>query len=316
MEEEVTHVIETAQGIVLLTLQSEDENDAPIGGLLLIDANDEQETAREILTTNETLSALWCSPAGHLWVGCADGRVATTAPVGWAAPSRQADYRAHNGSRGWTVATLPVDSLEGLPPNILKIHGSGDDDVHVGTHGGHLYHWNGKAWRQTHQGDGTAYQSIVDIKGHGRDSVFAIGTRDMILHFDGAQWRKLPTPGSPNEGESFGGIALLTDGSVLICSAGDEGRLLHGGASGFIEFGRYPLQLNDVVTLGDRVLFAIWDGVAELVGRDVQVIKSNFLTAHAFEGRGRVFFTEPANPGIHFIVHDPAASPPWKRRNY
>jgi hypothetical protein len=316
LEDEITHVIDTAKGLVFLSLTSDDDDDAPVGALFRIDAKDKTGEAKEILTTNETLSALWASPKGHLWVGCADGRVATTAAVGWGGSSDDADYREHNGCPAWQVATLPPDSLENLPPNVTVIWGSADDDVHVGAHGGHLYHWNGKTWRQTREGDGTAYQTIGDIKGHGRDSAFAIGARDLLLHFDGQQWRELPTPGAPNESETLGGIALLKDGSVLICTAGDEGRLLHGGAAGFTEFGRYPLQLNDVATLGDRVLFAIWDGVAELTGRDVKVVKSNFLTAGAFEGKGRVFFTEPDSPGLHFIVHDPKDAAPWQRKNY
>ena len=316
MEEEITHIVDTAKGIVFLSLTSDDEDDAPVGGLFRVTEKGKKDQANEILTTNETLSALWASPKGHLWVGCADGRVATTAPVGWAAPSDEADYRAQNGGPAWTVATLPLDSFERLPPNVTMMWGSADDDVHVGTHGGHLYHWNGKIWKQLREGDGSADQTIVDIKGHGRDSVFAIGTRDLLLYFDGAQWREVPTPGAPNESESLGGIGLLPDGSVLICSAGDEGRLLHGGAAGFTEFGRYPLPLNDIAVVGDRVLFAVWDGVAELQGRKVKVVKSTFLTAGAFEGRDRVFFTEPDGEGLQFIVHDPSDDPPWQRRTY
>ncbi len=317
MKDEVTHIVETAKGLVCLSLVSKKKNDSPFGSLFRITEKSKTDQADEILTTNETLSALWASPKGHLWLGCADGRVATTAPFDWEAPSRKADYREHNGGPPWKVSTPPVDSLEKLPPNVSMMWGSADDDVHVGTNGGHLYHWNGKKWQQTREGDGTAEQTILDIKGHGPDNVFAIGTRDLLLHFDGRKWRELPTPGAPNDSESLGGIALLPDKkSVLICTAGDEGRLLRGGAKGFTEFGRYPFSLNDVVTLGDRVLFAIWDGVAELMGKDVKVIKSNFLTAGAFEGRGRVFFTEPEN-GLRFIQHNPRDKAlPWQRRTF
>jgi hypothetical protein len=46
--------------------------------------------------------------------------------------------------------------------------------------------------------------------------------------------------------------------------------------------------------LADRILFATGDGAAELIGRDVKMIKSHFKTATMSAGRGRVFFIEPA----------------------
>lgn len=69
--------------------------------------------------------------------------------------------------------------------------------------------------------------------------------------------------------------------------------------------------------VGERVLFATGDGVAELFGDDVRMIKSNFQTATAWPGRTRVFFVEPAQPVPAFIEHDPAnGSRPWFRRKH
>ncbi len=317
MSEQISAIVETKKGLVFLSLDASEDDDNPVGSLWLVTQKGKGDEANEILTTNETLTALWASPKGNLWVGCADGRVATTADFDWDAPSRKADYKAHNGGPEWTVSTLPKETLEKLPPNVSVIWGSADDDVHVGTNGGHLYHWNGKKWAQTHEGDGSEEQTIQDIKGHGSDSVFAIGTRDHILHFDGKKWKSLATPGAPNEDESMGGIAILPDKSVLICTASaDEGRLLQGNAKGFKELGQYPHPLYNMATIGKRMLFAIGEGVAELSGKKMEVVKSTFQTYDAFEGAGKIFFTEPED-GLQFIVHDPKKKESaWQRRTY
>ena len=319
MQKEINQVVDTADGLVFMGLSYPPEDiGAAVGSLYrLAPGSKAGDPAVPILNTNDALRVLWASPAGQLWVGSADGHVATTAATGWAAPAGDLDYEVMNGGPAWTVSTLPRDSVKGLVPNITAIWGSGDSDVHVGTRGGHLYHWNGQAWTQTRAGDGSADQTIRTIRGHAGDDVYAVGAVDTLLHFDGGQWRNLPIPGTPVAGETLGGIALLPERAVMLCAAGEGGRLLHGSAAGFTEFGRYPLPLNDVAVLGDRLLFAVWNGVAELAGRDVQVVKDTFKTAGAFEGRGRVFFTEPAAPRMQFIVHDPAnAATPWTRSKF
>ena len=83
------------------------------------------------------------------------------------------------------------------------------------------------------------------------------------------------TPGPPNGHELLTGVLPMPDGQVLISVSGDIGRLLHG----FAEFGRYPIHLIGMVALCERILFATGDGVAELIDRDVTMIKSNFKTA-------------------------------------
>lgn len=65
------------------------------------------------------------------------------------------------------------------------------------------------------------------------------------------------------------------------------------------------VALIDMAPLGDRPLFATGDGVAELFGRDVRLIRDTFSTASMSAGRGRVFFIEPAQEVPNYIVHDP-----------
>lgn len=319
LQKEINQVVETAEGIVFMGLAySPGDIGAAVGNLYrLAPGGSSGDQAIPILSTNDALRVLWTSPAGHLWVGSADGRVGTTAPTGWAVPSGDLEYEVLNGGPAWTVSALPRDRSKGLPPNVTALWGCADDDVHVGARGGHMYHWDGEHWAQTRDGDGTAAQTIRTIRGHASDDVYAVGAVDTLLHFDGQQWSNLPIPGTPTEGESLGGIALLPEKTVMICGSGVQGRLLHGSAAGFAEFGRYAMPLNDVAALGDRLLFAVWNGVAELFGRDVRIVKDNFKTAGAFEGRGRVFFTEPAAPRMQYIVHDPAKEmTPWTRSKF
>lgn len=315
LQREVHQVGESAAGVFFLVLSYELGDSASAVGSLFRLAG-EGGTAESILSTNDALRQLWVSPAGHLWLGSAEGRVATTAPIGWPAASGDLDYDVANGGPAWGIAALPRDRVEGLLPNVTAMWGSGDDDVHVGTHGGHLYRWDGRSWTQTRQGDGSSGQTIRSLRGHSIDDVYAVGTQNLLLHFDGHQWRQLLVPGTPTDGESLGGIALLDDGEVVVCASGAQGRLLRGNATGFSEFGRYPMPLIDVAVLGDRLLFAVWDGVAELSGQEVRIVKDNFKTSGAFEGRGRVFFTEPAAPRPQFIQHDPASATPWTRLKF
>ncbi|MDH0868121.1 hypothetical protein [Mitsuaria sp. GD03876] len=318
MQQEINQVVETADGLVFMTIVYPPEDIASaIGNVYRIPAERESEDLpTQLLATNDTLRVLWASPSGHLWVGSADGRVGTTAPVGWGAPGGGLEYQTLAGP-AWSATALPRLRNEGIAPNVTAIWGSGDDDVHVGTHGGHLYHWDGKAWTQTRDGDGTGYQTIRAVRGQGRDDVFAVGARGTLLHFDGAGWRNLPVPGGPNGGDALNGIACLDDGTTLICATGDQGRLLHGNAQGFTELGRYAVQLVDIAAVGDRVVFATGNGVAELSGRDVRMIKETFQTSAAIAGRGRAFFTEPAAPGPQFIELDPRnAEAPWWRYTF
>lgn len=318
MQQEIHQVAEVADAIIFMTLvHPSSDMGSSIGNIYsMAPQRESQDMPVQLLATNDTLRVLWASPSGHLWVGGADGRVGTTAPVGWAAPGGGIEYTTLAGSV-WSATALPPVRSEGITPNITAIWGSADDDVHAGTHGGHLYHWNGRAWTQTRDGDGTGYQTIRAVRGHSPDDVFAVGARDTLLHFDGTGWRHLPVPGGPNGGDALNGIACLADGSTLVCATGDQGRLLHGDGRGFTESGRYPLQFVDIAAVGDRVLFATGDGVAELAGRDARMIKDTFQTSAAIAGHGRVFFTEPVAPGPQFIEFDPRnADAPWWRYTF
>ena len=271
----------------------------------------------QVLATNDPLRTMWASPSGALWVGGASGTVGTTASVEWPAPSPGVDFLTLGGSPKWTATDLPRVRATGLRPNVTALWGTEDSDVYAGAYGGHIYRWDGKAWALVFEGPGGSTGTIRAFGGAPQD-VYALGQDATILHFDGRTWTRLRVPGPPNGHENFNGIVYGGDGEVLIAGSGESGRLLHGSvAGGLEEFGRYPQFMFDMAPLGDRILFAIGEGVAELVGRDVQTIKSTFRTSTMSEGRERLFFIEPAQEGPRFIEYDPRnAAAPWWRVTY
>jgi hypothetical protein len=271
---------------------------------------------RQILSTNDTLGCLWVSPTGSIWVASADGNVGTTAAITWPAPTAGVVYESLVRSQNWNVTSLPPLKSKGTPPNITALWGTGDDDVHAGTYGGHLYRWDGKAWTQLFEGAGQSV-TIGAFGGNGATDVYAVGTDNTIMHFDGSQWTPLRLPGSSGDRFTFTGVHSLSTGDVLISGSGNEGILLQGRAPFLTEFGRYPHQLIDMAGAADRVLFATDHGVGELLGHGIQIIKSTIPTAKIAAGIGRWFIIEPTQKNPNFIEYDPAeAAKPWVRFTY
>jgi hypothetical protein len=270
----------------------------------------------QTLATNDSLRVMWASPSGALWVGSADGHIATTAAVQWPAAQRGADYGATRGP-AWSATSLPLLASNGLPPNITALWGLGDDNVFAGTYGGHIYHWNGRNWQQTHQDNPALRRSVRAFGGTGPHDVYAVGSQGMLLHFNGKGWRQLQIPSEGEANEGFTGVLALPDHTVFISASSNTGRLLHGTVSGLSEFTRCDMPLIDMGALGKRILFATGAGVAELIDNRIQIIKSNFMTATMSIGVERAFFIEPAQPLPSYIEYNPANSDaPWRRNKY
>ncbi len=149
---------------------------------------------QQILSTNDTLGCLWISPAGSIWVASADGNVGTTAPIKWPAPVAGVVYESLLRSQNWNVTSLPPVKSDATPPNITALWGTGDDDVHAGTYGGHLYRWDGRSWNQVFEGAGQSV-TIGAFGGGSASDIYAVGTNSTIMHFDGTQWTQLRLPG-------------------------------------------------------------------------------------------------------------------------
>lgn len=307
---EVMDVVEAdGKRYILMIRYDEDMSADALGHVYLVPRERERATEEitQVLATSDTLRAIWASPSGALWVASDYGNVGTTASVHWRVPPAGAQYKTLGPSPAWSATELPAVRGSGLPPSISVLWGTGDDDVYAAANGGHIYHWNGQEWRQVFDGADSGNARIHAFGGTAPDNIFAVGARHTILHFDGRQWRTLAAPSVTNENEGFTGVHCLPNGDAFISSAvrGGEGRLLFGGAGGFSEFTRCGVQLIGMAALGERILFAIGDGIAELFGRDVRVIKDNFKSNTITSGMGRILVTEPAQKTPAYIEYDP-----------
>lgn len=322
LRSEVLVVFEQRDHLVLLAIVYEEaDGGAAVGQVFQVPSLRGARGAKptQLLSTNDTLRSLWVSPSGALWVASADGNIGTTIPIAWPAPRRRdLSYAGKASEPTWSVTSLPAIKSNGLPPNVTALWGLNDADVHAGAYGGHLFHWDGKSWSQVFEGPGGGNGTIRAFGGHAHADVVAVGQNDVVMHFDGSIWTQVRMPGVPGQNIHFNAVASLPAGDFLISGAGDDGVLFQGSASqGFTELGRYPVSLIDMAIADGRVLFATGDGVAELFGRDVRMIKSNFKTVAATAGASRWFFIEPAAPRPSFIEYDPKyTKSPWERTKY
>lgn len=301
--------------IVALISDNDDRYDHDHGRVASV-APDSRLT--DLLRTEDELRALWCSPSGAVWVGSANGVVATTAAIGETPASSRA-YFGRCGAPAWHVASLPpiatTGSGDGLPPNIGTLWGRSDRDVFAATYRGHLYHWDGAAWSQVHDGAATDANSLSSFAATAHD-LYAAGTQGTLLHSaDGLAWRPVALPSTVTN-ESLVGVCALPGGEVLVAGYARKGsRLLRGTSTGLVELATTELELLRMLPLGERILFATTAGVAELLDGAITMIKSNFQTSTGFAAADRLFFLEPEPEQIGFIEHHPArAGAPWFRR--
>src|SRR4051794_7120187 len=87
--DEVTRILRAQAvpaGLLLLATVYDQADAMNPAGQVYLTAPRGTGDAELILSANEGLAGLWASPAGHAWVGGADGEVWTTAPVAWPPP--------------------------------------------------------------------------------------------------------------------------------------------------------------------------------------------------------------------------------------
>lgn len=271
----------------------------------------------DLLRTDDELRALWCSTSGTIWVGSANGVVATTAAIGPASSARFS-YYGRCGSAPWSVASLPpivtTGPGNGLPPNIETLWGRSDRDVFAATYRGHLFHWDGSTWSQVHDGASTDSNNLSSFAAPTERDLYATGSRGTLLHSsDGRAWRRVALPAAVAT-ESLIGVCAVPGGEVLVTTYGNDGcRLLRGSHRGLVEVGTTELELVRMLALGDRILFSTPGGVAELIDGVVTMIKTNFQTSTGFAAADRVYFLEPEPKQLGYIEHNPARPAPWYR---
>jgi hypothetical protein len=272
-----------------------------------------QTTLEPVLSTNDTLRALWGSPSGAVWTSSEDGNVWTTAGVKWSkARQDDLDSQSFDPSLRWTVTTLPNLRDKGYAPTLGALWGTSDSDVFVAAAGGHIYQWNGKVWSQTYSAAG----GIRGFAGTGPRNVYAVGENATLLHFDGNAWGPMQSPAEAVPGETFTGCCIGPDAALLVCSL--QGRLLHGSAGGLNVLGRADeLQFRGIATLDNRVVLTAGPaGVVEFAEQAFVPLRSTFHALSVTPGRGKLFFLD-ASAEATYVEYDPADSAePWWRISF
>ncbi|NOT26816.1 MAG: hypothetical protein HOP16_12020 [Acidobacteria bacterium] len=304
---QIVQVAELAKALYLLVVEYEEADGGNGVGHLYRTDGLRATVFEHVLSTNDTLRAMWASPSGAVWLASQDGNVWTTAKVRWSKPRNpDLDFLSFDPALKWTVTTLPNLRIEGYPPALGPIWGTDDANVFAAS-GEHIYHWNGSAWAQEYTAAGT----VRAFSGTGPQDVYAVGGESTLLHYDGKAWRRLQNPGDTTGDELFTGACHAADGTVYICS--QDGRLLHGSASGLTVLAQNDdIQLRGVALLNDRVLLAAGaDGVAELQGSAVNGIRSTFHAFSITPGNKRVFFMNSSSETC-YVEYDPSEeTAPW-----
>jgi len=133
----------------------------------------------------------------------------------------------------WSVATVPESA------NIARLNGvavaAADDIWAVGeTSGNHavtakILHWDGARWEEvSFSGAGGSYQHLNGVTALSAHEAWAVGSvawddtapvETMVLHWDGASWVRLPSPGS-SDAQLFA-VSATGPGSADVWAVGE-----------------------------------------------------------------------------------------------
>ncbi|HEU5469258.1 MAG TPA: hypothetical protein VFV67_01290 [Actinophytocola sp.] len=316
MSERISEIVAIIprDGALYLLFVDYEEGDGGNGVGHIQRTDGERHTVLEaVLSTNDILRAFWGSPTGALWASSEDGNVWTSASVRWPEPRQDGlDSVAHDPTLRWTVTTLPDLREEGYAPTLGPLWGTGDADVFVAVHRGHIYQWNGEEWRQTF----TAPGEVRAFAGTGPHDVYAVGENATLLHYDGNAWSTMENPAGGTADETFTGCCIGPDGALLACSM--DGRLLHGTAGGLIALAHDDdLQLYDVATLDDRVILTAGrNGVVEFRNQALVSLRDTFHALKVTAGKDKLYFVDATSEPV-YIEYDPAhPTMPWARISF
>jgi hypothetical protein len=267
-----------------------------------------------ILNTNDTLAAMWRSPAGNLWIGSSRGNVWTTAPVSWPAHRMQGlQFEVAGSHFKWSVTTLPNMATLNYRPNVTAIWGTDDANVFCATYKGIIYHWDGINWLQMPTGTESC---LNHIHGSAKDYIYCVGHDAAIFHYDGQGWSRVSYPGDASENEVLTGVRVLETGQVFVCGRG--GTILQGGGQDFKVLARYTASFYAIGSFQNRFFLAAGDsGVWELEDDKASVIKSTVPAVGIFESPKFLFFIKASQePRPCVVIYDPTDSTPWYRSEF
>jgi hypothetical protein len=314
VREDILYIHEEQGTTYFLLIAYKPGNEAHAAGYVFRRPAGSDGPAENILATNDTLRELWCSPQGNPWLTSTTGLIWTTASVTWpdAEEITDLEFDVPEGDLTWRHMELPAQESNGSRPRSWAIWGTSDQDVHVGTFGGVLYHWDGEVWTQHDPG---LKRPIGCIRGRAADDVYAVGYGSTILHFDGMRWRALEDPDGAATEDPLTSIAFLPGGDVLVSSK-RHGRLLRGAAEqGVTVKGRHGLSLIDMALVDGRLfLAAAKSGAAELTADGVRFLRDDLLPWSVSEGHGRVCFT--ITPGDAAYAELDLATGRWRHLSY
>lgn len=297
---EIVSVVPAREGVYLLFLDYEDGSGVSGFGQIYRTDGARQTALEGVLSTNDALRSMWRSPSGALWAASEAGNVYTNASVEWAkATQTDLDFESADEVAPWTVTTLP-DLREGHAPTLGALWGTSDADVFVAGVGGHVYHWNGKLWRQVY----TARREITAFAGTGQNDVYALGEGATLSHFDGQAWKAIPRL-KGTRGDDYTGACVTSDGRLLVCT--QQGRLLRRSATGWKTLAvNEEYSFEGVALLGDRVFLAANEaGVIEFDDGALTVARSTFAPSSVMPGGSKLYFLDVASERS-YIEYDPS----------
>ncbi len=145
--------------------------------------------------------AVWAASADQVWIGS----------NGFGRP-----IAAYGGSSWKSYGPADLGSVQ-------AIWGPAANDAWAVDNAGMILHWNGTDWTKA---SSSATSSLTSIHGSGSTDVWTVGPRTM-LHWDGTRWSEIA------DGRDAGLIAVWAAGANDVWAVGGNGRILHGGVSGF-----------------------------------------------------------------------------------
>ncbi|NVB42443.1 hypothetical protein G6O69_31760 [Pseudenhygromyxa sp. WMMC2535] len=206
----------------------------------------------ENVGTSAALWGIWGSSATDVWT--VGGDIPGDAPV-----------LAHFDGSAWSLETLPDADREF--DALLKVWGTGPDNVFAVGHQGVIFHYDGDAWVQQPSG---VTRDLISLWGTGPDEIVAVGGRSngVIARYDGEAW----TSEVIGELPGLNGVWVAEDGTAT--SVGVDGVVIEVAPGGFewtlLDRSVRPNTLHGSFGLADGARFGVggsllfsppWSGV-------------------------------------------------------
>ena len=268
---------------------------------------------RMLLSTNDSITNMWASPTGHLWIGSGWGNVWTTAPVHWA-PARSGTlrFKSELPDLDWHVTTLPNNAKD-RRPNVTSIWGITDDFVLAADFSGSVYRWSGKTWIEMVTGVGS---ECNEISGDAPNNVYAVTRGGAILHFDGDSWSRVPIGDGEQTYPVLTGVRVARDRRVYVTQ--NRGLLFRGDANRFEPVAETRYGLYGVAIHSNMVFLCGMPGggLRFFEGRGVEQLNDEFQAADVTEiGRHVAFFESDQPERPSFVQYTPSTDE-WIRRSF